>query len=166
MKLPDRPYGIDITDVTALRGIADDLTLGRHHVFISDPRLLDGTEAEAEAEAEAEVGAGTERQALGDGGTGRGRVLPTHTAITLPGVTLTPEPAALAPLVSVVSDRMLYRAERDTVYLCVAAPLPVPGLRLRLACNGRAVKRWSIAPDKFSDGMLIRALPTPQPGRY
>src|ERR1700694_4384498 len=58
--------------------------------------------------------------------------------LTLPGATLSPKTLPSAQLVSLTSDKALYRANRDTVRLLIAAPLQANAtltLQVRLGGN-------------------------------
>jgi hypothetical protein len=44
--------------------------------------------------------------------------------VQLDGVTITPDTRLIDPIGCLVSDRDLYRAEQDTVYLFIAFPAP------------------------------------------
>src|SRR5579885_2888931 len=67
--------------------------------------------------------------------------------LTLPGATVEPTPLPQAELLSLTSDKMLYRANKDTVRLLIAAPQkPGATLKLRLALNGSTYADYPLAP--------------------
>ena len=70
--------------------------------------------------------------------------------VVLPAVKIAPKPLPTPDLVSLTSDKMLYRANRDTVRLLVASPLrPHRTLRLALWLNGNAYADYPLTLDEY-----------------
>ena len=70
--------------------------------------------------------------------------------LTLPGATLSPRQLPAAQLVSLTSDKALYRVARDTVRLLIAAPLQANAtLALQLRLSGNAYADYALALDDY-----------------
>ena len=85
--------------------------------------------------------------------------------MTLPGASLSPKTLPGVQLVSLTSDKLLYRANRDTVRLLVAAPLQADAvLTLRLSLNGNAYAGYKLALDRY--GLCLWSLQGLPEGEY
>ena len=85
--------------------------------------------------------------------------------VTLPGVKLAPKPLPAPDLVSLTSDKALYRANRDTVRLLVASPLrPLQTLRLALHMNGNPYGDYPLTLDEF--GLCLWSMRDLPEGEY
>ena len=77
------------------------------------------------------------------------RVIPlVDEPLELAGMTLAPRPRAFDPLATVVTDRDLYRAERDTVYLFCAVASSVERPRLVIEVNSTSLTERELSVDK------------------
>ena len=83
--------------------------------------------------------------------------------LELAGMTLAPRPRAFDPLATVVTDRDLYRAERDTVYLFCAVASSVERPRLVIEVNSTSLTERELSVDK---GVAIETLSMLVPGSY
>ena len=107
----------------------DSLTLGHYFAFV---------------DAKAEPRRGRMTRLLAETTTTH-RVIPlVGDSVAVAGMTLTPRDRHIDPLGAVVTDRDLYRAEQDTVYLFIAMPKPPEGLELVVRCNGELLTERSI----------------------
>ena len=85
--------------------------------------------------------------------------------LTLPGATILPRALPGARLVSLTSDKMLYRANRDTVRLLVAAPQqPDATLTLQLRLSGNAYADYTLRLDRY--GLCLWSLQGLPEGEY
>ncbi|TDI48234.1 MAG: hypothetical protein E2P02_01445 [Acidobacteria bacterium] len=92
------------------------------------------------------------------------RVIPlVGESFSVAGMTLTPRKRAIDPLGAVVTDRDLYRAEQDTVYLFVAMPEPPKGLALVVEWNGEPLTSRTL---DLEDGVGMETLSMLLPGDY
>lgn len=70
--------------------------------------------------------------------------------IQLPGVEIAPTPFPQPALASLTCDKQLYRANRDTIRLLIAAPLkPNATLRLKLQLSGNAYADYPLTLDAY-----------------
>ncbi|HLL78023.1 MAG TPA: hypothetical protein VKT25_00895, partial [Ktedonobacteraceae bacterium] len=85
--------------------------------------------------------------------------------LTLPGATIAPSTLPSARLLSLTSDKALYRAHHDTVYLLIAA-LQHPGeaIKLRLRLGGSIYNDYSLTLDEF--GLCLWPLSDLPEGAY
>ncbi len=88
--------------------------------------------------------------------------------LSLPGVTISPLPLPGSELVSLTSDKALYRAHHDTVRLLIAAPQhqqrPGATLTLRLSLSGNAYADYPLTLDEY--GMCLWSLTGLPEGAY
>lgn len=85
--------------------------------------------------------------------------------LTLPGATLSPKALPAARLVSLTSDKALYRANRDIVRLLIAAPLQANvTLTLQLRLSGNAYADYTLALDRY--GLCLWSLQGLPEGEY
>src|ERR1700730_6955359 len=85
--------------------------------------------------------------------------------LTLPGATISPKALPAAGLVSLTSDKALYRANRDTVRLLIAAPLQANAtLTLQLRLSGNAYADYTLTLDR--DGLCLWSLQGLPEGEY
>ncbi len=85
--------------------------------------------------------------------------------VTLPGATLAPKALPAVQLVSLTSDKALYRANRDTVRLLIVAPLqPGVALTLRLRLSGNAYADYPLTLDSY--GLCLWSLRGLPEGEY
>ncbi len=85
--------------------------------------------------------------------------------LTLPGASLSPKMLPGVRLVSLTSDKMLYRANLDTVRLLVAAPLQAhAALTLQLRLNGNAYADYTLTLDRY--GLRLWSLSGLPEGEY
>jgi len=85
--------------------------------------------------------------------------------LTLPGASISPHALPGAHLVSLTSDKMLYRANRDTVRLLIAAPLQAnAALTLRLRLNGNDYADYKLTLDRY--GLCLWSLSGLPEGEY
>lgn len=85
--------------------------------------------------------------------------------LTLPGASISPRELPGTQLVSLTSDKMLYRANRDTVRLLVVAPLQADAaLALRLRLNGNAYADYTLTLDRY--GLCLWSLSGLPEGEY
>ena len=85
--------------------------------------------------------------------------------LTLPGATVEPTPLPQAELLSLTSDKMLYRANKDMVRLLIAAPQkPGATLKLRLTLNGSTYADYPLTLDRF--GLYLWAMQGLPEGAY
>ncbi|HLX41349.1 MAG TPA: hypothetical protein VKR42_12510, partial [Ktedonobacteraceae bacterium] len=85
--------------------------------------------------------------------------------ITLPSVKIAPKPLPAPDLVSLTSDKALYRANRDTVRLLVVSPLrPLQTVRLALRLNGNSYTDYPLTFDKF--GLCLWSMRDLPEGKY
>ncbi|MGH2497770.1 MAG: hypothetical protein ACRDIV_23960 [Ktedonobacteraceae bacterium] len=85
--------------------------------------------------------------------------------LTLPGATISPRALPVAQLVSLTSDKALYRANRDTVRLLIAAPLkPHAALTLHLRLSGNAYADYTLTLDQY--GLCLWSLQGLPEGEY
>src|SRR5712692_7536147 len=85
--------------------------------------------------------------------------------LTLPGATMSPKQLPAAQLVSLTSDKALYRANRDTVRLLIAAPLHAgAALTLHLRLSGNAYADYTLALDRY--GLCLWSLQGLPEGEY
>ena len=85
--------------------------------------------------------------------------------VTLPGAKVAPKPLPKPDLASLTSDKMLYRANRDTVRLLIALPQhPDESLRLRLRLSGNPYADYPITLDKY--GLCLWSMQGLPEGEY
>ena len=85
--------------------------------------------------------------------------------LTLPGATLSPTPLPQAQLVSLTSDKTLYRAHHDTIRLLIAAPQhPGAVWKLRLRLSGSDYADYPLALD--DSGLCLWSLRDLPEGQY
>ena len=85
--------------------------------------------------------------------------------VTLPGATIAGEPFSKPDLVSLTSDKALYRAGRDTVRLLIASPQrPRAELKLSLRLSGNHYASYTMMLDEF--GLCLRSLSGLPEGGY
>ncbi|HVB72888.1 MAG TPA: hypothetical protein VNE38_04965 [Ktedonobacteraceae bacterium] len=85
--------------------------------------------------------------------------------LMLPGATISPRPLPAAQLISLTSDKALYRANRDTVRLLIAAPLqPGTALTLHLRVSGNAYADFPLTLDQY--GLCLWSLQGLPEGEY
>ncbi|HVB21745.1 MAG TPA: hypothetical protein VNG51_07370 [Ktedonobacteraceae bacterium] len=85
--------------------------------------------------------------------------------VVLPSVKIAPKPLPAPDLVSLTSDKALYRANRDMVRLLVASPLrPLQTLRLILHLNGTPYADYPLILDKF--GLCLWSMQDLPEGEY
>src|SRR5579863_2425706 len=85
--------------------------------------------------------------------------------LTLPGATLSPKPLPGSQLISLTSDKAIYRANRDTVRLLIAAPLlPHAALTLRLRLSGNDYADYPLTLDRY--GLCLWSLQGLPEGEY
>src|SRR3989442_8689168 len=70
--------------------------------------------------------------------------------VSVPGATITPTPLPQASLVSLTCDKALYRANRDTVRLLIAAPRqPQAELKLKLQLSHNLYAEYPVTLDDY-----------------
>ncbi len=85
--------------------------------------------------------------------------------LTLPGVEIQPKPLPRCDLVSLTSDKTLYRAQRDVVRLLVASPQKVnTETTLRLLLNGKIYAEYPLALDEY--GLCLWSMRDLPEGEY
>jgi hypothetical protein len=85
--------------------------------------------------------------------------------ITLPGVEITPTPLPQPVLASITCDKQLYRVNRDTVRLLIAAPLqPGAQLRLKLRLSGNPYADYPLTLDEY--GLCLWSMRDLPEGEY
>src|SRR5437867_7151737 len=109
--LADNDPHVSITDFSVLEKLGDTALIGNWFVFLKAEWLHRSGMAQL-----MEMSGATET-------TGRSSILfRGKEEITLPGARISPNPLPTVNLVSLTCDKALYRANRDTVRLLVAAP--------------------------------------------
>ena len=117
------PVDVKIDDYPLAMKMKNSLTLGHYFAFV---------------DAKTDRGRGRVSRLLVEP-TPSHRVIPlVGESFSVAGMTLTPRKRSIDPLGAVVTDRDLYRAEQDTVYLFVAVPEPPEGARPRGGVERRA----------------------------
>ncbi len=85
--------------------------------------------------------------------------------VTLPGATVAGQPFAKPDLISLTSDKALYRAGKDTVRLLIASPQrPKADLKLTLRLSGNHYASYTVTLDEF--GLCLRGLSGLPEGEY
>ena len=85
--------------------------------------------------------------------------------ITLPGVRISPKALPRPQLVSLTCDKALYRANRDTVRLLIAAPQsPSKELKLRLRLSGNPYADYPVTLDEY--GLCLWSMQGLPEGEY
>ncbi len=85
--------------------------------------------------------------------------------VTLPGATIAGEPFSKPDLISLTSDKALYRAGRDTVRLLIASPQrPEAELKLTLRLSGNHYASYTVTLDEY--GLCLRILSGLPEGEY
>jgi hypothetical protein len=85
--------------------------------------------------------------------------------VTLPGATVAGQPFAKPDLVSLTSDKALYRVGKDTVRLLIASPQrPKADLKLTLRLSGNHYASYNVTLDEY--GLCLRALAGLPEGEY
>ncbi len=85
--------------------------------------------------------------------------------LALPGATLSPKALPAVQLVSLTSDKALYRVNRDTVRLLIAAPLQANAtLTLQVRLSGNAYADYTLALDDY--GLCLWSLQGLPEGEY
>lgn len=85
--------------------------------------------------------------------------------LTLPGVEIQPTPLPHCTLVSLTSDKTLYRAHRDTVRLLVASPTQAhKEVVLSVSLNNTVYAEYPVTLDEF--GLCLYPLPDLPEGQY
>ncbi len=85
--------------------------------------------------------------------------------VTLPGAQIAGEPFTKPDLVSLTSDKALYRAGKDTVRLLIASPQrPRAELKLTLRLSGNHYSSYTVALDDY--GLCLRGLSGLPEGEY
>lgn len=85
--------------------------------------------------------------------------------VTLPGATVAGEPFTKPDLISLTSDKALYRAGRDTVRLLIASPpRPRAELKLTLRLSGNHYASYTVNLDDY--GLCLRGLAGLPEGEY
>ena len=147
------PY-VTITDASTVQALGDMALLGNWFVFLQEgwlqrsglQTLLEPLSAAAQLEHSAIVFRGKDE-------------------IVLPSVKIAPKPLPAPDLVSLTSDKMLYRASRDAVRLLVASPLrPGRTLRLALRLNGNPYADYPLVLDEY--GLCLWAMQDLPEGEY
>ncbi len=147
------PY-VTISDPTTVQALSDMALLGNWFVFLKDGwQQRSGIQTLREPSSIGEV--------------------PAHSAIlfrgkkeiVLPSVKIAPKPLPTPDLVSLTSDKALYRANRDMVRLLIASPLrPLQTLRLALRLNGNPYGDYPLTLDKF--GLCLWSMRDLPEGEY
>ena len=83
--------------------------------------------------------------------------------VELDGLTINPLQQSINPISCLISDRELYRAEKDNVHLFVAAPHITTGLKLLVQRNGVSVTEKTLSLTK---GVTIETLSMLLSGQY
>lgn len=84
---------------------------------------------------------------------------------TLPGATVAGQPFAKPDLISLTSDKALYRAGKDTVRLLIASPQrPKADLKLTLRLSGNHYASYPVTLDEY--GLCLRMLSGLPEGEY
>ncbi len=152
--LADQDPYVTISDPTTAQALNDMALLGNWFVFLKDGwqhRLAPDTQVQLssninQAEHSAILFRGKEE-------------------ITLPSVKIAPKPLPNPDLVSLTSDKALYRANRDTVRLLIASPLRPRGtIRLILQLNGNPYADYSITLDEY--GLCLWSMGDLPEGEY
>jgi hypothetical protein len=147
------PY-VTISDPTPVQALSDMALLGNWFVF-----LKDGWQQRS--------GIQTLQESSGSSGQSE------HSAIlfrgkkeiVLPSVKIAPKPLPTPDLVSLTSDKALYRANRDMVRLLVASPLrPLQTVRLALRLNGNPYGDYPLTLDEF--GLCLWSMRDLPEGEY
>ena len=142
------PVDVKIDDYSLAMKMKNSLTLGHYFAFV---------------DAKTDPARGRVSRLLVEP-TQSHRVIPlVGNSFSVAGMTLTPRKRSIDPLGAVVSDRDLYRAERDTVYLFVAMPKPPEGLELVVEWNGEPLTSRTL---DLEDGVGIETLSMLLPGDY
>jgi hypothetical protein len=85
--------------------------------------------------------------------------------VTLPGATVAGQPYAKPDLISLTSDKALYRAGKDTVRLLIASPQrPKADLKLTLRLSGNHYASYTATLDDY--GLCLRGLSGLPEGEY
>src|SRR5215472_7787049 len=85
--------------------------------------------------------------------------------ITLPGATVAGQPFARPDLISLTSDKALYRAGKESARLLIASPQrPRADLKLTLRVNGTHHASYTVSLDEY--GMCLRGLAGLPEGDY
>lgn len=85
--------------------------------------------------------------------------------LMLPGASISPKTLPAVRLLSLTSDKMLYRANRDTVRLLVVAPLQAnAALTLQLRLNGNSYADYTLTLDRY--GLCLWSLSGLPEGEY
>ena len=85
--------------------------------------------------------------------------------VTLPGATIAGEPFSKPDLISLTSDKALYRAGRDSVRLLIASlQRPKAELKLTLRLSGNHYASYTVALDEY--GLCLRSLSGLPEGEY
>ena len=142
------PVDVKIDDYPLAMKMKNSLTLGHYFAFV---------------DAKTDRGRGRVSRLLVEP-TPSHRVIPlVGESFSVAGMTLTPRKRSIDPLGAVVTDRDLYRAEQDTVYLFVAVPEPPKGLALVVEWNGEPLTSRKL---DLEDGVGIETLSMLLPGDY
>ena len=147
------PY-VTISDPAKVQALADMALLGNWFVFLKEgwmrrtgsQKLLESSGNIEQVEHSAIIFRGKEE-------------------VVLPAVKIAPKPLPTPDLVSLTSDKMLYRANRDTVRLLVASPLrPQRTLRLALRLNGNPYADYPLTLDE--NGLCLWSMQDLPEGTY
>ena len=85
--------------------------------------------------------------------------------VTLPGAQIAGEPFTRPDLISLTSDKALYRAGKDTVRLLIASPQrPNQEVKLTLRLSGNHYASYTVALDQY--GVCLRAIAGLPEGEY
>jgi hypothetical protein len=85
--------------------------------------------------------------------------------VTLPGATVAGQPFARPDLISLTSDKALYRVGKDTVRLLIASPQrPNADLKLTLRLSGNHYASYNVTLDEY--GLCLRGLAGLPEGEY
>ena len=139
----EKPVDVTIENFGAAQNLIEFLTWGHYFAF-----LREGAPSTKGRRARLQVEDGDEGP----------HVFPlVGKRIDLPGMTLMPRDRGIEPLGCVVTDRDLYRAEQDTVYVFAAVPSSPINLKLMVECNGVLFTDGDleltdgVGPDKIAD---------------
>lgn len=152
--MTDYDPNVTITDFTMVEQLGDAVLLGNWFVFLK-------------AEWLEKAGLARVLELSGVGGTAArpAIVFRGKEAVTLPSVRIAPTSLPTAKLVSLTCDKALYRANRDTVRLLIAAPQsPRKELRLKLRLSGNPYADYPVTLDEF--GLYLWSLQGLPEGTY
>lgn len=152
-------FSIDVHDHAQASQARAGTAVGQRFAFLSGERQV------------RPVGRLARLMGLGRGSDATRRVIPLLSEpVSLPGMSLTPEPLDLQPLFALITDRDLYRAEQDTVNVFLAMPAPSAGMRLIVENAGQIFSERPLELEQLDvlreHGLHLEPLAMLLPGDY